>query len=82
MAMHTRISLTWVIVLLNTLARLHNYCLGTLIPTQLDADVEYMLNKPLDGYVVVMDNSDEHGMTMPTALMGVGHHFDEVPRKI
>ena len=68
MAMHTRISLTRVIALVNTLARLHNYCLGTSILTQLDADVEYMLNKHQDGYVA-MDNSDEHGMTMPTALM-------------
>jgi hypothetical protein len=53
-----------------------------LIPTQLDVDVEYhMLNGHQDGYVV-MDYSDEHDMTMPTALMGVGHHFDEVPWEI
>ena len=29
-----------------------------------------------------MDSSDDHGITMPTALMDVGHHFDEVPRNI
>jgi hypothetical protein len=40
-----------------------------------------MLNKHEDGYVA-MDNSDDHGMTMSTALMDVGHHFDEVPWNI
>jgi hypothetical protein len=53
--------------------------LGESIPTQLDADVEFMLNKHEDGYVA-MESSDDHGITMPTALMDVGHHFDEVPR--
>ena len=67
------------IALLNTLARLHNYCLGESIPTQLDSDVEYMLNEHDDGYVA-MESSNDHGITMPTALMDVGHHFDEVPR--
>jgi hypothetical protein len=28
------------------------------------------------------DSSDDHGIAMPTALMDVGHHFDEVPRNI
>ena len=55
--------------------------MGESIPTQLDGDVEYILNKLKDGYGV-MDSSDDHGITMPTALMDVGHHFDEVPRNI
>ncbi len=51
------------------------------IPAQLDEDVEYMLNKHEDGYVAI-DSSDDHGITMPTALMDVAHHFDVVPRNI
>ena len=75
------ISVTRVIALVNTLARLHNYCLGASILVPLDADIEYMMNEHEDGYVA-MDSSDDHGITMPTALMDVGHHFDEVPRNI
>ena len=71
--------MTRVIALVNTLARLHNYCLGESIPTQLDSDVEYMLNEHDDRYVA-MESSNDHGITMPTALMDVGHHFDEVLR--
>ena len=67
-ALHCRISVAQVIALVNTLARLHNYCLGESIPAQLDSDVEYMLNKHEDGYVA-MDSSDDHGISMPTALM-------------
>jgi hypothetical protein len=33
MVLHWRISVTRLIALVNTLARLHNYCLGELIPT-------------------------------------------------
>ena len=80
-ALHCRITVTRVIALVNTLARLHNYCLGMSIPAHLDADIEYMLNEHEDGYVA-MDSSDDHGIAMPTALMDVGHHFDEVPRNI
>ncbi len=80
-SLNSRISVTRVIALVNTLARLHNYCLGASILVQLDADIEYMLNKHEDGYVA-MDSSDDHGITMPTALMDVGHHFDEVPWNI
>ncbi len=29
---------------------------------------------------MAMESSDDHGITMPTALMDIGHHFDEVPR--
>jgi hypothetical protein len=41
------------------------------------------MNKRIDMWqCVAMDNSDNHGLTMPTALMDVGHHFDEVPWNI
>ena len=32
-----------------------------------------------DGYIE-MEHSNVHDIAMPTALMDVGHHFDDVPR--
>ena len=71
------------------LARLHNFCLderGRRRPGEapmatdplLDIDREHMLNDD-DGYIE-MDHSNVHDIAMPTALMDVGHHFDDVPR--
>ena len=31
---------------------------------------------------MVMDSSKDHGVRMPTALMDVGDHVDELPRNI
>ena len=44
----------------------------------LDIDREHMLNDD-DGYIE-MEHSNVHDIAMPTALMDVGHHFDDVPR--
>ncbi len=41
-----------------------------------------MINEHENEYVVMDDGSNDHGITMPTALMDVGHHFDEVPPRI
>jgi hypothetical protein len=29
-----------------------------------------------------MDHSNVHNISMPTVLMDVGHHFDDVPRSL
>ncbi len=31
---------------------------------------------------MVMENSNDHRMLMPTTIMNVGHHFDDIPRTI
>ena len=46
----------------------------------LDIDQEHMMNDD-DGYVE-MEFSSVHNMSMPTSLMDVGHHFDDVPRSL
>ena len=46
----------------------------------LDIDQEHMMNDD-DGYVE-MEFSNVHNMSMPTSLMDVGHHFDDVPRSL
>jgi hypothetical protein len=52
-----------------------------LILDQLEVDIDYMLNEHEDGHVV-MDSSNNHGITAPTALMDVGHHVDDLPRNL
>jgi hypothetical protein len=63
MPLNNKINVTWTIALVNALARLHNFCLGMLIPDQLKVDIDYMLNQHEDGHVV-MENSKDHGITM------------------
>jgi hypothetical protein len=82
MVLLNKITITRTIALVNMLAQLHNFYLGDLILDPLAADVNYIINKYEDGYLVMDDGSNDHGITMPTALMDVGHHFDEVPRRI
>jgi hypothetical protein len=41
------------------------------------AALNYIINEQEEGNVV-MDGSNDHGITMPTALMDVGHYFDGV----
>jgi hypothetical protein len=66
------------IAIVNTLARLHNFCLEEVIPNQLEIDMENISNEE-EGYVALEDSND-HRISMPTSLMDVGHHFGDVPR--
>ena len=66
---------------MNMLARLHNFCLGVLIEDQLYEDIIYK-NENEDGYVEMDDVGNTNSIFMPTALMDVGHHFDEIPQSI
>ncbi|KAL3772660.1 hypothetical protein ACHAW5_008610 [Stephanodiscus triporus] len=90
-AMNSKYTVTKSIGLVFALARLHNFCLDergrsftgeALMATDplLDIDREHMLNDD-DGYIE-MEHSNVHNIAMPTALMDVGHHFDDVPRSI
>ena len=78
MAISNKITATRMIALVNTLARLHNFCLEELIPDQLEIDTEIIINWE-EGYVALED-SNVHRIPMPTTLMDVGHHFKDVPR--
>jgi hypothetical protein len=53
MALSNKITMAQTIALVNVLARLHNFCLGTSILDQLDVDVSYILNEHDNGYVVM-----------------------------
>jgi hypothetical protein len=46
----------------------------------LDIDQEHMMNDD-DGYIE-MEHNDVHNISLPTSLMDVGHHFDDVPRSV
>ncbi len=70
--------MTRTIALVNTLARLHNFCLEELVPNQLEIDTENIINCE-EGYVALED-SNEHRIQMPTTLMDAGHQFDDLPR--
>ena len=78
MAISNKITVTRTIALVNTLARLHNFCLEELIPNQLEIDMKNIINWE-EGYVALED-SNEHRIQMPTTLMDAGHHFDDLPR--
>ena len=89
-AMHSKYMVTKIIGLVFAHARLHNFCLdeGGRRPGEapmatdplLNIDQEHMLNDD-DGYIE-MKHSNVHDISMPTALMDVGHHFDDVPRSL
>ncbi len=77
MAISNKITVTRMIALVNTLARLHNFCFEELVPNQLEIDTENMINWE-EGYVALED-SNEHRIPMPTTLMDAGHHFKDLP---
>jgi hypothetical protein len=89
-AKHSKYTVTKTIGLVFALTWLHNCCLdergrrpgeaSMAIDLLLDIDQEHMLNDE-NGYIE-MEHSDVHNISMPTALMDVGHHFDEVPRSL
>ena len=78
MAISNKITVTRTIALVNTLARLHNFCLEELIPDQLEIHTENIINWE-EGYVLLED-SNVHRIPMPITLMDAGHHFDDLPR--
>ena len=78
MAISNKITVMRTIALVNTLARLHNFCLEDSIPDQLEIDTENIINLE-EGYVALED-SNVHRIPMPTTIMDAGHHFEEVPR--
>jgi hypothetical protein len=84
MAMPKGLSIPKIIALVNTLAKLHNFCIdendGTKIPEQLNIDNLHMMNDS-NGYVPLEVNAD-HGTLVSSALMDGCHHFADIPRHI
>ena len=88
MAMPKGLSLKRIIAMVNALAKLHNFCIAEVDTQsqsaaplqQLSVDTLHIMNHE-DGYVP-MESSNEHGITLPCALMEPGHHFADVPRNV
>ena len=84
MAMPKNISIKKTILLVNALARLHNFCINELpidnqeIPEELNVDTVNMMND-VDGYVT-MDTVEGREVQIPTALMGGGDHYNDISR--
>lgn len=84
MAMPKNLSIKKIILLVNVLARLHNFCINELpiddqgIPVELNADTVNMMND-INGYVT-MDTVEGREVRIPTALMHGGEHFQDISR--
>lgn len=93
MAMPRGLSIRRIIALVNALAKVHNFCIGevdgggnsrnrnrdsTLLP-HLNADTNNIMNSE-DGFVPMVASDNNHGLSLPRALMDSGHHFSDVPR--
>jgi hypothetical protein len=78
------ISIKKTILLLNALARLHNFCINELpiddqeIPEELNVDTVNMM-KDVEGYVS-MDIVEGSEVRIPTALMDGGDHLNDISR--
>jgi len=84
MAMPKNISIKKTILLVNALARLHNFCINELpidsqeILEELNVDTVNMMND-VAGYVT-MDTVKGREVRIPTALMHGGDHFGDISR--
>ena len=91
MAIPHTISLTQIVVLVNTLAQLHNFCIletdrlnrlknKEQLMNQLSLDVQYMMENE-DRYVE-LQNSAEHCMAVLTALLDAFKPFDGLSQNL
>jgi len=84
MAITKNISIKKTILLVNALARLHNFCINELpiddqeIPEELNVDTVNMMNN-VEGYVS-MDIVEGSEVRIPTALMDGGNHYNDISR--
>jgi hypothetical protein len=70
MIFSNKITVMRTIALVNTLARLHNFCLGEVIPIQLEMDMENIINWE-EGYLA-LENSNEHRISIVDCKEGGG----------
>jgi hypothetical protein len=84
MAMPKKLTIKKIILLVNVLARLHNFCIGELpdneennIPVELDVDTLNIMNQAA-GYVELKDVADHSMENLQVGSMHGGEHFDDV----
>jgi hypothetical protein len=83
-AMSHTISLARIVALVNTLARLHNYCIDEAdrlgvkdnLQRRLPVDVQYMMENE-DGFIE-LQSSAEHGQLIPTDLLAPVENFVDI----
>ena len=86
MAMARNISVKRVICLVVALAKVHNFCIGeSNIPERvapmLDRDRFFMMNDE-NGYVGLCNDNPQQDTAVPTDLMHLGEHFQDVPEHV
>ncbi len=74
-------SIPKIIVLVNALAKLHNFCINEKegnADILLNVDEEYIMTNE-DGYIEMVSDGT-HDILVPAGLMDCGNHFQDVPR--
>ena len=83
MAMPWNLSVTKVVALVIALAKLHNFCIGesdVVLPVLqvFDRDRYHMMNQ-CGRYVGLRNDDPQQNMVVPTDLIHLGEHLDDVP---
>ena len=84
MAMPWNLSVIKVVALVVAVAKLHNFCIGESniperVPQMLDRDRLHVMNAE-GGYVGLGNDDPQQDTLVPTDVMHLGEHFDDVPR--
>ena len=75
-----------VVVHVNAMAKLHNFCVGESniserVPRMFDRDMFHMMNADA-GYVGMGSNDQQQTTPVPTDLLHLREHFDDVPDRL
>jgi hypothetical protein len=86
MAMPRNLTVTKVVALVIALAKLHNFCIGESdvvppVPQVFDRDRYHMMNRR-GGYVGLGNDNPQQNTVVPTDLIHLGEHFDDVPEAV
>ena len=87
MAMPRNLSVTKVVALVIALAKLHNFCIGESDDTEqpapqvFDRDRYHMMNRR-GGYVGLSNDNPQQDTVVPTDLMHLGVHFDDITEAV
>ncbi len=87
MVMQWNLSVSKIVALMIVLAKLHNFCIGQTeilerVPQMLDRDWLHVMNAH-SGYVSLgNDDHAQQNTVVPTDLMYLGEHFNDVPNNI
>ena len=86
MAMPRNFGVSKVVALVISLAKLHNFCIGESnipehLPRMYDKDRLHMMNSD-GGYILLCNDDSQQNTPVPTELMHLGEHFDDVPSNI